>query len=111
MKGESRKAVLAAWRERKVRAGIYAVRCLVTGENWVGQAGDLDAIANRLWFTLRQGGCLDRGLQAAWNNHGADGFQLDILEVLDSEEPATTRTSILSDRLTYWQAELSARVI
>lgn len=111
MKGTDRKAAQAAWRERKVRAGIYGVRCLVTGENWVGQAGDIDTIANRLWFTLRSGGCLDRGLQAAWNNHGADAFRLDLLDVLDSDEPATTRPSILSDRLTHWQAELSARVI
>ena len=55
MKGEGRKAAVAAYKERKVETGIYAVRCTASDQVWVGIAPDLSTIQNRLWFTLRQG--------------------------------------------------------
>jgi len=44
MKRELRKAAVAAYRERKAKAGIYAVVCHATGQRWIGRAADLDAI-------------------------------------------------------------------
>ena len=52
---EDRKAAIAAYKERKVIGGVYAVRCTATGEVWVGQWPNLATIQNRIWFTLRQG--------------------------------------------------------
>ena len=48
MRHEDRKVAVAAYRERKVVAGIYLVRCLATGERWVGQAPDLSTIQNQI---------------------------------------------------------------
>ena len=48
MKGEDRKRAVAAYKERKVEAGIYVVRCLASGQVWVGSAPDLSTIQNRL---------------------------------------------------------------
>jgi hypothetical protein len=62
MDGETRRAAVAAYKERKPRMGIYAVRCAVTGQCWVGRAMDLAKIQNRLWFTLRMGNNTHRTL-------------------------------------------------
>jgi hypothetical protein len=70
MRHDQRKAAVAAYRERKAIAGIYAVVCLVSGQRWIGRAADLDTIKNRLWFTLRQGSYPHPVLQAAWNAQG-----------------------------------------
>ncbi len=70
MKTETRKAAIAAYKERKSVAGIYVVRCTASGEVWVGQSPNLDTVQNRVWFTLRVAGNLNRGLQKAWDDHG-----------------------------------------
>ena len=48
MRGEQRKAAIAAYKERKVVAGIYAVRCSATGQCWAGAAPDLSTVETRL---------------------------------------------------------------
>lgn len=111
MKGEDRKAAVAAYKERKAAAGIYAVRCAPTGQRWIGRAADLSTIQNRLWFTLRQGNSPNRVLQAAWREHGSDNFTFEVIERLDDEELAYVRDRALRDRLAYWQAELEAEAI
>ncbi|MBC9881168.1 GIY-YIG nuclease family protein [Bradyrhizobium sp. INPA01-394B] len=106
-----RKAAIAAYKERKSIAGIYVVRCAVTGEAWVGQAPNLKTIQNRIWFTLRQGGHPCRNLQAAWNRHGEAGLTFGECERLEDEESAYVRNALLTERLAYWRAELKAEAI
>jgi hypothetical protein len=111
MKGMDRKAAVAAYKERKTVAGIYAVRCLATGEQWVGQAPDLGTIRNRLWFTLKLGTSPHRGLQAAWNAHGADNFVFEELERMPEEALSFARTALLKKRLAHWRTEPKASAI
>jgi hypothetical protein len=106
-----KKAAIAAYKERKASAGIYAVRCAPTGEYWVGRAPDLGTIRNRLWFGLRLGSSPHRGLQAAWHAHGADSFTFEVLERLGEEDLAFAREAALKQRLAHWQAALGAAVI
>jgi hypothetical protein len=105
-----RKAQLAAYRERKVAAGIYAVRCTASGETWVGRAPDLDTIWRRLSFELVQRACRRPLLQAAWDAHGADAFSFEPLERID-EDVAYVRDKKLAARLDYWRAELAAQSV
>lgn len=65
MSTSSRKAAIAAYKERKTPFGIFAVRCSVTGQVWVGRSQHLDTQKNGLWFTLRHGTSLNRALQAS----------------------------------------------
>jgi hypothetical protein len=111
MKGAERKAAIAAYKERKVAAGVYAVRCTATGQCWVGRSPALPAIRNRLWFGLRQGNDPHRSLQAAWTAHGADAFSFAGLERLPEDTPAMSRTRLLAERLAHWQAELGAEAL
>lgn len=108
MDHESRKAAVAAWKERKSEAGIYAVHCSATGEIWVGGAPDLATIQNRIWFTLRMGSSAHRSLQAAWTAHGADVFRFEIVERLPEEELAYVRDRQLRASLDRWVTQLGA---
>ncbi|PIB96671.1 GIY-YIG nuclease family protein [Caulobacter sp. X] len=105
-----RKALLRAYKERKVEAGVYAVRCRASGEVWVGATPDLATRQNGVWFSLRQGGHREPTLQAAWNAHGADAFAFEPIETIDVEGlDAFGRASRLKDRRAHWISALSAR--
>jgi hypothetical protein len=67
MDRSERKAAVSAYKERKPVAGMYAIRCAVTDEQWVGAAPDLSTIWTRRTFALRQGVETNRALQSAWN--------------------------------------------
>lgn len=108
MTGETRKAAVAAFKERKVVAGIYAVRCLADGRQWIGHAPDLSTIQNRLWFMLRHGNGPHRGLQAAWRDHGAESFAFAEIERLDDEALSFARDRVVKERLAHWRATLGA---
>jgi hypothetical protein len=108
MMREDRKAAIAAYKERKVAAGLYAVRCAPTGEQWIGRAGDLSTIRNRVWFALRLGNHAQRAMQAAWNAHGADAFDLVELERFEEEEPDYVRDARAKERMAFWRKELNA---
>lgn len=108
MRHEDRRAAVAAYRERKVVAGIYLVRCRASGELWAGQAPDLSTIRNRVWFTLRHGGHRQRGLQGAWNAHGEAAFAFEEIERLDEKALEAGRERVMKARLAHWCAELGA---
>jgi len=105
---EARKAAIGAYKERKSAAGIYVVRCRVSGRAWVGRAPDLRTIGNRLWFTLRCGTSLHRDLQDAWRQHGEASFAFEELERLDDDLSPYAREKALEARLAHWRDTLGA---
>lgn len=111
MKQEDRKAAVAAYKERKVVAGVYVVRCATTGQQWAGSAPNLATIWNRLSFSLRQGADPHRTLQAAWREYGAENFTFEIIERVDDEKLVYGREHTLRDRLRYWCENLHAEPI
>lgn len=108
MRTEDRKAAVNAYKKREIEGGIYAVRCVASGEVWVGSAPDLSKIQNRLWFTLRQGTNTHRSLQNTWNAHGAEAFSFEIIERLDAEEIGYVRDRVMKERLVQWAEQLRA---
>ena len=111
MTSAARKTAISDYKERKASAGIYAIRCAASGQTWVGRAPDTGAIANRVWFMLRQNASTHRSLQDAWNRHGAETFTLDIVEVLDPDLPPYARQEALKARLAHWASVLGATAI
>ncbi len=104
-----RKALLREYKERKVEAGIYAVRCVANGQAWVGATPDLSTRQNGVWFSLRLGSHRDRSLQAAWNANGADAFVFEAVEAVDVEGlDRFGRDSRLKERRQHWIAALNA---
>ncbi len=111
MKGDDRKAIIAAYKKRETVAGIYAVRCAATNQAWVGQTLNLDTVQNRIWFSLRLGSNTNRDLQTAWAAHDADAFTFEPLERLEDEELPYVRDALLKERLTHWRAALNGLAI
>jgi hypothetical protein len=111
MKRDGKKAVLAAYTERKSEPGIYVVRCAATGQAWVGAAPDLTTIWNRVSFALRQGVARPASLQDAWHAHGADSLSFEIVEQVDPEDLTYARDRTLRDRRDEWCRELRAEAI
>ena len=107
----ARRAAIAAYKERKSVAGIFAIRCTATSQTWVGQTPDLDKIQNRIWFTLRQGSHPCRSLQAAWTAHGPDSLTFGECERLEEEETAYIRAALLKERVLHWRKELGAEAV
>jgi hypothetical protein len=107
-KTERKAAALAAFRERRPRVGIYALRCGESGERWVGRATDLEAVRKRILFTLAHRGNPHRSLQAAWDRFGADAFAFEEVEIL-AEALSDGLTDLwLKTRLKHWLSELAA---
>lgn len=111
MTTDDRKAAKAAYKERKSVAGIYAVRCTPTGQVWVGATPNLDAIQNRIWFTMRHPGQFFLPLQSAWQEYGEESFTFEELERLDENINPILLRDKLKDRAAHWQAELRAAAI
>jgi hypothetical protein len=112
MDNQSRRQAIRDYKERKVPVGIYAVRCAVTGEAWVGQSQNLPQQQNRIWFGLRQGGHPNPSLRAAWSAHGEAAFAFDVLETVDDEGlNPYARGNLLKDRDAHWRSALGAAKI
>lgn len=111
MDRQTRKAAVAAYKERKPALGVYAVICNATGEAWVGASRHLDTQQNSLWFSLRLGSSPYRSLQAAWALHGEGEFRFEELERLRDDFPPITVGSELKKRQSLWRARLQASAI
>ena len=83
---KSRKELVQAYKERKPRRGVFAVRCAATGMVWVSATPTLDTQQNQTWFGLRSGGHPNRALQEAWKTHGEAAFSYEILEELAADD-------------------------
>jgi hypothetical protein len=109
MTSSTRKAQIAAYKERPTLAGVFAVICEATGQVWVGQSRHIDTQQNGIWFALRQGSSPYRSLQAAWTAHGgADAFRFEILDRLPEDYSDLRRKDELAKRAALWRARLEA---
>lgn len=85
MSKERRRELTAAYKERKARPGVFAVRCEVASLVWVGPVRELFNRQPGIWFALRMGQHRNTAMQAAWTAHGEDSFTYEELEVIDGE--------------------------
>ena len=109
MNKQSRREALRQYKERKLSAGVFAVRCTASGQAWVGMANDLDQKQNRIWFGLRTGAFANREMQAAWNAHGEAAFAYEPLEVVDTEGASRMGVDmLLKDAEAIWRDKLGA---
>ena len=105
-----RREIIRDHKERRARAGVYAVRC--AGQTWVGASPTLDAQQSSLWFSLRNGGHRNGAMQAVWNTHGPEALIFEILEVLDDEEMTPLgRADALKTGQARWREALDADLV
>jgi hypothetical protein len=109
MDRDRKRQIIRDYKEREVSPGIFAVRCLATGERWIGPSRNLDAQQNGIWFQLRLGSHRVKAMQAAWNAHGEAGLVYEIVERIEDENLTPYLLNAeLKDRLAFWREELSA---
>src|SRR5208337_4408427 len=95
---------------RKVTRGVFALRCTASGEAWIG-TGDLNSSRTGLWFMLRNGMHHNKAIQEAWDSHGADAFQFDVLVSLEEDLSPMTIKDSLREGQKHWMKELGARQV
>lgn len=111
MNRDRKRELTAAYRERKARPGVFAVRCAAGGQVWVGSSRELLNRQNGIWFSLRQGSSLNRTMQQAWRDHGEAAFVYEELQVIDGEGlSAWSLDQALKDAAAAWREQLAAAV-
>lgn len=106
-----RKAATAAYKEKRVEAGIYALHAPSLGSSWIGASPTLDTVERRMRFTLKSGGPCAAGLAAAYDRLGDEGLSFEVLERFDPDLTPLTRQSALRDRARHWRALLGAGTV
>ena len=106
-----RKAMIAAYKEQKTVAGVFAVICNATGQVWVGKTTHIDTRKNGVWAGLRFGGSPHKALQAAWNEHGEDAFRFEQLDRLPDDLSPMARDTELKSRAGLWRKRLGAEML
>ena len=106
-----RRAASAAYKERLPAWGVFVVRCTASGRQWVGSSRHLDTQQNGLWFALRMGSCLNKGLQAAWTEAGPEAFEYEVLHRLPAETPSFRRADLLKQHAAVWRETLGAAAL
>ena len=109
MDKHARREAIRDFKEKKIIAGVYAVRCAPSGDVWVAGAPNVEPQHQRHWFGLRTGGHHNRTMQAAWNAHGGEAFSFEVLERLDDEALTPLgRADLIKARERHWLAALGA---
>lgn len=112
MSDQRKRELVRAYKERKVRRGVYAVRCAATGEVWVSASPNLDAQQNSLFFQLRAGGFPNRELQAGWKAHGEANFAYEELaELSDQDRSDYALRADLKALEQAWREKLGAKAV
>jgi hypothetical protein len=92
---------------QKVARGVFALRCTVSGEVWVG-TGDLNSSRTGIWFMLRNGMHHNKMMQDAWSLHGSEAFQFDVLASLEEDLSPMSVWDSLREGQKHWIKELRA---
>lgn len=111
MNRDRKRELTAAYKERKARPGVFAVRCAAGGQVWVGSSRELFNRQNGIWFSLRLGSGRNRSMQQAWRDHGEAAFTYEELQVIDGEGlSAWSLDQALKDATAAWREQLGAAV-
>jgi hypothetical protein len=82
-----KKELRGKYEQMQPEMGAFVFRCKATGKVYLGVETNIPASLNGLQFQLKNGSLLvNRRLQDDWNKYGADGFEIEIVEVLEYDE-------------------------
>ena len=90
-----KKELMEAYKNRRPEMGVVSVRCLATGESFLGTSSDTRATMNGIQVKLNGGLYPNRRLQELWKLHGPEEFEISVLRTLDYEDPGEDHTEEL----------------
>ncbi|MBC5584266.1 GIY-YIG nuclease family protein [Eggerthella sp. NSJ-70] len=88
MQTDRRKELRDAYKSRRPDMGVVELRCIATGERFLGTTRDAAKERNSLRAKLDGGRHPNRPLQQLWNEHGEDGFAFAVVDTLEYDDPA-----------------------
>ncbi len=90
-----KKQLLEEYKNRKPEMGVISVRCIMTGEAFLGISKDTKTDFNSTRCKLATSWHPNKRLQELWNQYGEKGFEFSVLKVLKYEDPAADHTDEL----------------
>ncbi len=94
MRSEDKKQARAAYKERVILGGVYAITNTATGRRLVETTQSLAASRNRFEFSRTTGLAVTLKLQHDWNTYGAESFVFEVLDELKKGDAQTQREFI-----------------
>jgi GIY-YIG catalytic domain len=82
--------------------GVYAIRCMTTGQVYIGASEHVGGRVGQHFSLLRAGKHPNRLLQRAWAVHGESAFNVEVLQIVEAEVP-------LADVEAAWMHRLRSR--
>jgi len=67
--------------------GVYAIRCMTTGQVYIGASEHISGRVGQHFSLLRAGSHPNRLLQRAWAVHGESDFNVEVLQTVEAEVP------------------------
>ena len=93
-------------KEEKTSYGIYQIKNRVNGKVLIGSTPNFKTL-NGITFSLKNGMCTNKELQADWDAYGKEQFEFVELEVVDEKKwKGTSKKRILEKLLEKWLEEL-----
>ncbi|MBW7571790.1 GIY-YIG nuclease family protein [Caproiciproducens faecalis] len=89
MDKQNKKELAAAYKERKITGGVYAIVNEETGKMLLQSSYDLQGSKNRFSFSRQTGSCVNLKLRDDWKKYGINAFHFEILEELTKKETQT----------------------
>ena len=87
MDKDRRKELLEAYKNRCPQMGVIALRCIATGDSFLGASKDVPADFNSAKAKLSLDSHPNKALTALWETYGEEGFEFVVLESLECEDP------------------------
>lgn len=93
--------------ETKTRAGVYAIRNLVSGRALVAGSTNVQGVLNRHRFELQHGTHRNVLLSQEWLLHGESSFNFEVLDVVKPRDDlAFDVARELKDLVALWREEI-----
>lgn len=90
LSSEKKKELRQQYKQMKPDMGIFAVINKSNDKYYLETTPDLKSKINRTEFSLYNGSHPLKALQHDWQKHGADSFEIKILEQLDYDDDSKT---------------------
>lgn len=94
-----KKELILEWKNRHPEMGVVSVRCIETGNVFLGVTNDTSTWFNRHRFQLNAKNHRNKPLQELWKKYGESGFECSVLKILKYDDPAEDQTEKLNELL------------
>ncbi len=97
-----RKEIINAYKQRRLRGGVYKITNTRNGKYLLGHAANLQSVQNGFQFAQSAGSAVHPRLRKDWQEMGAQAFTLEVLEELE-QKPEQSEADFKEDLKTLEQ--------